>query len=78
MRGTPRQSWGPGMSASDDDARVYLGDSVYGRFDGYVITLTTENGLEATNTIVIEPEVYQALLSWVERLKARAKAASGG
>jgi hypothetical protein len=49
----------------------YLGDSVYVDFDGYMICLTTENGMGPTNTIYLEPEVYKALLSYVERLKAR-------
>jgi hypothetical protein len=49
----------------------YLGDSVYVDYDGYSLTLTTENGAGPSNTIVLEPEVYRALLSYVERLKAR-------
>jgi hypothetical protein len=40
-------------------------------YDGYSLTLTTENGAGPSNTIVLEPEVYRALLSYVERLKAR-------
>lgn len=53
--------------------KTYLGDSVYVEFDedtslGRLI-LTTENGLGATNTIVLEPEVYGALLTFVDSLK---------
>jgi hypothetical protein len=59
---------------SENDNKVYLGDSVYAAFDGDRITLTTENGFGATNTIVIEPEVYQALLTWVGVLRQRRKA----
>ena len=49
--------------------KEYLGDGVYVTFDGFALTLTTENGLRATNTIVLEPEVYGALARFVERLR---------
>lgn len=39
----------------------YLGDGVYAEFDGFAVRLTAENGLEATDTIVIEPDVWDAL-----------------
>jgi hypothetical protein len=52
----------------------YLGDAVYADCDELGrIVLTTENGISATNTIVLEPEVYAALLAWVEKLRAEAK-----
>jgi hypothetical protein len=51
--------------------KTYLGDGVYAMFDGYDITLTTENGLEVTNTIVLEPEVLSALYVFVELIKAQ-------
>ena len=41
--------------------KTYLGDGVYVEFDGFSLTLTAENGIEATDTIVLEPEVYMAL-----------------
>ena len=40
--------------------KKYLGDAVYAEFDGYSIILTTENGIAATNTIYLEPEVVRA------------------
>ena len=48
----------------------YLGDSVYATFDGYAITLTTENGLpsDPSNTIVIEPNVFEAIVRYWERM----------
>lgn len=54
--------------------KTYLGDSVYATFDGR-ITLTTENGMasDPSNTIVLEPEVYAALVAWIEHLKEDAK-----
>jgi hypothetical protein len=41
--------------------KVYLGDSVYASFDGWYVTLTTENGYGPSNTIHLEPEVLEAL-----------------
>jgi hypothetical protein len=50
--------------------KEYLGDGAYIDFDGYALVLTTtENGIEATNTIVLEPEVYEALVAYIARLK---------
>lgn len=45
--------------------KVYLGDGCYAQFDGHGIVLTTENGIETTNRIYLEPEVYAALLRFV-------------
>ena len=47
----------------------YLGDAVYADFDGFGIVLTTEDGISATNTIYIEPEVFAALLRYEARLR---------
>jgi hypothetical protein len=47
----------------------YLGDGVYVQFDGYDIILTTENGIERTNTIILEPEVTNSFLKYIESLK---------
>lgn len=47
--------------------KVYLGDGCYASFDGYAITLTTENGIETTNTVYLEPEVYIALVRFRNR-----------
>lgn len=41
--------------------REYLGDSVYAESDGYGIILTTNNGMGASNTIYLEPEVMSKL-----------------
>jgi len=48
----------------------YLGDGAYVDFDGYALILTTEDGIDETNRIVLEPEVYAALVAYVARLKA--------
>lgn len=48
--------------------RTYLGDGVYVCIDeGGRIVLTTENGVEVTNTIVLEFEVFDALIIWMQR-----------
>lgn len=39
----------------------YLGDGVYVEFDGHGIILTTSNGIEDTNTVYLEPEVWENL-----------------
>lgn len=47
--------------------KTYLGDSVYASFDGWAITLTTENGMpdDPSNTIVMEPGVVDACLLFI-------------
>ena len=49
--------------------KEYLGDSVYVDFLGDAICLTTDNGLGPTNEIVLEWDVYEALVRYVKRLK---------
>lgn len=49
--------------------RYYLGDAVYVDHDERGLVLTTENGIEATNTIVLEPEVWAALVQYVRPLE---------
>ncbi len=48
--------------------RAYLGDGVYLSYDGHAISLTTENGFRTTNRVVLEPEVYGALLRFGSEL----------
>lgn len=52
------------------NTKVYLGDAVYAEFDGHGIVLTTEDGISATNTIVLEPEVWNGLVRYVAHLKS--------
>jgi len=54
-------------------AKVYLGDGAYARFDGYALILTTEDGVETTNEIVLEPQVVMGLFAFVEKLKKMEK-----
>ena len=41
--------------------KQYLGDSVYAEHENGMIKLTTDNGMGASNTIYLEPEVMAAL-----------------
>jgi hypothetical protein len=53
-----------------DIKKVYLGDSVYAKFDGFHIVLTTENGLpsDPSNVIALAPDVQIALVRFIENL----------
>lgn len=52
--------------------KQYLGDAVYFEFDRYAnIVLTTENGVDVTNRIVLEPRVYESLLNVVNQLRKK-------
>lgn len=54
-----------------EEHKAYLGDGVYGNLDFHGrVVLTTENGLEATNTVVLEPEVLAKLEKWLAELRA--------
>ena len=51
------------------DAKVYLGDSVYAKFEYGSLILTTENGGPPSNTIELEWEVLENLDRYVSRLR---------
>lgn len=55
--------------------KQYLGDSVYVEIDGPDVILTTENGHEddPRNRIVMEPEVRDAFVEYLERFLIRRK-----
>jgi hypothetical protein len=59
------------MSASATGRKTYLGDGAYVEFDGWSLWLTTENGVNVTNRICLEPEVYRALIVFVAGLRAQ-------
>lgn len=56
------------------EAKRYIGDGVYAAFDGFALTLTTENGIEVTNTVVFEPKEWAALERYVTELRAASTA----
>ena len=58
--------------------KMYLGDGVYAEFSNGDIHLTTEDGIQVTNRIVLEPEVLAALLRFVERLRREHEVKNNG
>lgn len=47
--------------------KIYLGDSVYAEHDDAGrLVLWTENGYGRSNLIVLEPDVYQSLVKWMQ------------
>ena len=55
--------------------KAYIGDGVYVEFDGYGLLLTTENGIETTNSIYLEPDVYSSLVLFVADIRRNGKLA---
>jgi hypothetical protein len=49
--------------------KTYLGDSVYVDVEDGMLKLTTENGLGPSNTVFLEPKVYDNLRLYVEAMK---------
>ena len=54
--------------------KCYLGDSVYADLVDGQLVLTTENGGESSNTIVLEDETLQSLERYVGFLRDEARA----
>lgn len=52
-----------------DTGKVYLGDGVYVQVENGMLKLTTENGIEVTNTVFLEPEVWAALMHYVRTIR---------
>jgi hypothetical protein len=50
--------------------KQYLGDGVYIDVEHGIFKLTTENGIEATNTIYLELDVWRALLLYARHINA--------
>ena len=48
--------------------KTYLGDGVYIEFDGNGYKVTTTNGIEITNEIYLELEVYANLVQFVKQI----------
>ena len=53
----------------NDKQSDYLGDGVYVDFDGYSIWLKANDYNHPSDTIALEPDVFKALVRYVERLK---------
>lgn len=52
----------------DNRCKEYLGDAVYASWTGHDVVLTTEDGIRATNTIVLDPWVIAALENFLVKL----------
>lgn len=48
--------------------KTYLGDGVYAEFNGYQIALTCDC-MSQPNTIFLEPEVFERLQNFVEKIR---------
>lgn len=57
-------------------AKQYLGDGVYVGFDGFVLVLSAENGVHATDTIYLEPQVLESLVLYIDELKQASRKAA--
>lgn len=55
--------------------KAHLGDGAYVDFDGWSLILTAEDGVRATDTIYLEPEVWERLVRYVGELKQKEAAA---
>lgn len=53
--------------------KQYIGDGVYVEYDSYEVILTTENGLQETNRIVLEAEVLNNLNEYLRKMFAENK-----
>ena len=47
--------------------KEYLGDGVYVEDSGFDYILTTENGIEASNTIVVDVQIVKVLNKFIEQ-----------
>jgi hypothetical protein len=54
------------MMVIDDS---YLGDGLYASFDGWQIELYASNGIEKTNSVLLDSDTLAAFLKYVERLQ---------
>jgi hypothetical protein len=58
-----------------DDNKTYLGDGLYGEFDGHGVRLATirwQDGQDVTHWVYLEPEVLEQFMLWIEKLRVKA------
>lgn len=46
--------------------KIYLGDGAYVEWNGWAFIITTNNGIESTNEIYLEPEHIAALIRFAK------------
>lgn len=52
------------MSQINKTNKTYLGDSVYCENEGFMLKVYTDNGFGPKDVIYLEPEVFQALITF--------------
>ena len=62
-----------GRGKTGETMKTFVGDSVYAEWDGYELILTTDNGYpdDPRNRIVLDPQVWSALVQWLDRAKSK-------
>jgi len=52
------------------DSKTYIGDGAYVEVEHGRVKLTTNNGYEDTNTILMEGPVVESFIRWVQKIKS--------
>ena len=55
----------------------YLGDRLYVRIEFGSLVLTSENGIKILDRVVLEPQVWEALLDYVARVNKQNDKSTG-
>ncbi len=48
------------------EKKIHLGDGAYAAFDGYGFVITAENGINATDTVYVEPPALKELVRFAK------------
>ena len=51
----------------------YMGDGIYIEDLGYTVALTTENGIDVLNRVLIEPTEWEAIKRYMTRVENKRK-----
>ena len=54
----------------DDQLKRYLGDGLYGSYDGYQIRLAANNGINDQDVVFLDSRTLANFEQWVAALKA--------
>lgn len=49
--------------------KIYLGDGAYAAFDGNSIIVTAEDGIRATDTVILDTEALLALIAFAKHVR---------
>lgn len=58
-------------------SKEYLGDGLYVRIEFGSLVLTSENGIKILDRVVLEPQVWEALLDYVARVNKQNDKSTG-